>query len=733
MNRSLYRTITVGLVVLVAIISIFATTISYWLLSYRSKLVYEHKSVEFIGFLQQSLSTPVWEVDDEGVKSICAAFAEHETVSLLRVKDVNGNVLFDKSNKESAIWAQKRAKIMYQDKMIGSIELGLTPKSYDEISFQLFIASVFTMLLVITGLVIGIKLILQNTLKKPLDQLIKCTHQISKGEFHPLEDSSPYDEVTTILNSFSQMVEAIYHRELELASANRKLALHVENTPLAVIEWDLDFRVAKWNKAAEQIFGYSKSEAIGRTGLDLIVPKEARPLVEGIWQDLLSGKGGQKNRSENIKKNGDICIADWYNTTLFGENKDTIGVASLVLDITERTQAEEESKKLESQLRQGQKMESIGTLAGGIAHDFNNILFPILGHTEMLIEDVGGNSPIRDSLNEILTGALRAKELVKQILTFSRQENTELKLLKIQLIIKEALKLIRSTIPTTIDIKQDIQADCGLIKADPTQMHQIIMNLTTNAYHSMEDTGGELKVTLKEVELEKDDLKNPDMVPGIHALLTISDQGIGMDHDLTEKIFDPFFTTKGKGKGTGMGLSVVHGIVKRMKGAIQLYSEPDIGSEFKLYFPIEKKSFTEPLVQTDIALQGGTENILLVDDEEGILIMEKRLLERMGYQVTSCISSIEALAIFNSDPGQFDLVISDMAMPGLSGDKLAVELIKIQPDLSILLCTGFSDGLSEKKMVSLGIKGFLMKPITMKVLAQKIREVLDGSKKDSPS
>ncbi|MCP3871812.1 MAG: PAS domain-containing protein [Desulfobacteraceae bacterium] len=246
------------------------------------------------------------------------------------------------------------------------------------------------------------------------------------------------------------------------------------------------------------------------------------------------------------------------------------------------------SKQLEQQLNQSQKMESIGTLAGGIAHDFNNILFPIVGHSEMLLEDIPDNSPFRGSLNEIYAGAIRAKELVKQILTFSRQENAELKLMKMQPVIKEALKLIRHTIPTTIEIRQDIQTDCGPIKADPTQIHQIIMNLSTNAYHAMEETGGELNIKLKEVELEEPDLFNPDIKPLKYARLSISDTGKGMDKDTIKKIFDPFFTTKEAGKGTGMGLSVVHGIVKSMNGTIKVDSRSDKGTEFHIYLPLIK-------------------------------------------------------------------------------------------------------------------------------------------------
>ena len=397
----------------------------------------------------------------------------------------------------------------------------------------------------------------------------------------------------------------------------------------------------------------------------------------------------------------------------------------MIEDITAARKTAGEKKKLETQLQQAQKMEAIGTLAGGIAHDFNNILFPILGYTDMLLMDISEDSPLRDSLNKINTSALRAKDLVGQILSFARQEPNEPILMKLQPIIKEVLKLIRSTIPTTINIIQDIKVDCGPIKADPTQIHQIVMNLTTNAYHAMEETGGELKVTLKEIELGEQDVLSPDLEPGAYACLSVSDTGTGMDKMVLEKIFDPFFTTKAIGKGTGMGLSVVHGIVNSMKGSIHVYSEPGKGTQFNVYFPIEKTASEKQRTQPEDPVRTGTERMLLIDDEKVIIAMEKQVLERLGYKVTSRTSSLEALEAFRANPDAFDLVITDLAMPNMPGDKLSAELIKIRSDIPILLCTGFSETMSEEKTASLGIKGFLLKPIVMKDLAGKIREVLD--------
>jgi PAS domain S-box-containing protein len=508
--------------------------------------------------------------------------------------------------------------------------------------------------------------------------------------------------------------------EAKLKQSEMQFKTLFEAAPDAIYLTDLEGTLLDGNHSTETLIGSSKEAFIGKKFIDTgLLPKteisKALTLLEksrkgertGLDELTLISSAGKETTVEILTRPFEL-----------GERSVILGIAR---DVSER-------KRLETRLNQAQKMESIGTLAGGIAHDFNNILFPILGHTEMLLHDVTDDSSFRTSLESIYSAAGRAKELVKQILTFSRQESSELRLMKMQPVIKEALKLIRSSIPTTIEIKQDIRKECGMIKADPTQIHQVVMNLTTNAYHAMEETGGELNVSLKEIELGQNDLINPDMAPGSYAFLTIADTGVGMDKQLTERIFEPFFTTKEQGKGTGMGLSVVHGIVKSINGVIQVHSDAGKGTEFHIYLPVSMSVFERQETRLNGPLEGGTERVLLIDDEEGIIKMEKLALERLGYQVTSKISSIEALEVFKNCPNKFDLVITDMAMPKIPGDKLAVELIKIRPDIPILLCTGFSETMSEEKAASLGIMGFLLKPIVMKDFSQKIREVLDNQK-----
>lgn len=378
----------------------------------------------------------------------------------------------------------------------------------------------------------------------------------------------------------------------------------------------------------------------------------------------------------------------------------------------------------QERLQQSQKMEAIGTLTGGIAHDFNNILGIILGNAELAMIDVPEFNPARRNLEEIRTASFRAKDVVQQLLAFSRKTDLERKPVRLEPIIKESLKLLRASIPTSIKIVQNFLYDSNPVLADATQINQVMINICTNSAHAMPD-GGILAVSIMNKEIDED-ASYPDLTPGRYVELTVSDSGHGIDADIQDRIFDPYFTTKEVGKGTGMGLSVVHGIITKHGGAISVSSEPGKGTTFQILFPaIETEEAVE--VKIDEALPRGNETILLVDDEEQIVNMERQMLENLGYHVTYRIGSTDALAVFQSEPDKFDLIITDMTMPNMSGIQLSHKIQEIKSDIPIIICTGFSEQISEEKAKALGISGYIMKPVSLGEFAKKIREVLGQS------
>ncbi len=401
-------------------------------------------------------------------------------------------------------------------------------------------------------------------------------------------------------------------------------------------------------------------------------------------------------------------------------------VGQIITSALQRKKDEAENRELERRMQQAQKMEAIGTLAGGIAHDFNNILSAALGFTELAEIDAEKGTRTFTCLQQVKVALDRATDLVKQILTFSRQSENEPKPALLQPVIKEALKLLRGSLPATIEIRQDVDAKCGPVLADPTKIHQIVMNLATNAYHAMREQGGILDVRLESVEVGKETApENIDVGPGHYLRLIVADNGSGMDAETREHIFEPYFTTKETGEGTGLGLATVHGIVKDHDGVIQLHSESGKGSSFSVYFPLcvlaeERSDKTE-----SYGVIQGSERILFVDDEEQIILFAKTSLEDLGYTVHTRINSREALEAFRADPYRFDVVITDQTMPNMTGGELAKAMLELRPDLPIILCSGFSEILSKKSASELGIREFISKPILTRDLAGAIRRAID--------
>ena len=484
------------------------------------------------------------------------------------------------------------------------------------------------------------------------------------------------------------------------------------------------------NRGARENLGYTMEEFRHLTPLDLkpeVIPERLVELLEPL-------RTGEQEKVEfttvHRRKDGTRYPVEVHVELM---TDDPPLFVAIVLDITDRRRAEEERERLEDQLRQAHKMEAIGTLAGGIAHDFNNILYAILGYTEIAIEEVDGDSSLYEMLREIQNAAERAAELVRQILVISRKRSKEYEPVQVQAAVEEAMRILRGTLPSTIEIDQRIDEDCGTVMADVTEMHQIVLNLCTNAYHAMRDQGGTLTIELKRVRRDEDEReKHPDLQPVEYARLVVADTGCGMEPETMSRIFEPYFTTKDTGEGTGLGLATVHGIVHDYGGVITVDSQPGRGTSFAILLPLV--SHPEALgeeQEVEVVARGRGERLLVLDDEESLARLHRMALERVGYRVRGFTVAEEALDAFRSDPNGFDLVVTDQTMPRMTGVEFSKQLLQLRPDLPIILCTGHSDVVDRETAMGMGIRAYLEKPTVARELAKTVRRLLDESQGDA--
>lgn len=512
--------------------------------------------------------------------------------------------------------------------------------------------------------------------------------------------------------------------QANLLKSERRYQAIVESQHDAVCRWLPDTTITFANSQYAKLFVSAENQnLIGQRWIGFIPENERNATMNTYFHLLEQPQPFSCERSVTFQ-NGEIRLFHWVDIPLLDASGKCIEFQSVGRDISELKQAEKEQQRLQTLLIQAQKMEAIGTLAGGIAHDFNNILGAVIGYAEMARDASASKSAVAHDLDKVLEASHRAAALVKQILDFSRQSDTKRILLDPSSIIKEAVKLLRPILPSTITIRQDIRTATKSIFADPTQIHQVVMNLCTNAFHAMEQAGGILDISLTDCELSLEDLQSfPEVKPGKFVVISIGDSGPGIPPNILSKIFDPYFTTKEIGKGTGMGLAIVHGIVTNSGGSISCKSESGKGTVFHVIFPaIERGNPTS--TEEDEHIPTGKERILLIDDEHMLVEMGQSMLERLGYKVTVRTSSLEALTLFQNQPDQFDVIITDQTMPGMTGVDLARRMLHVRPSVSIILCTGYSNLVDEELARSYGIKGFIMKPMTKKDISKLLRNVL---------
>lgn len=506
--------------------------------------------------------------------------------------------------------------------------------------------------------------------------------------------------------------------ESDLRQSEEKYRTIIENIEEGYYEIDHEGYMVFCNESLAKILGYTRTELIGMNCSELVEEGGVGAMFDNLKGVAETGRSSEVSGWELIRKDGAKKLIEASVSLIRSGDGGPCGFRGIIRDITRR-------KSLEDRLYQAQKMEAIGTLAGGIAHDFNNILYAIMGYTELALDDAAVESRLHSNLKQVLGATNRAKDLVKQVLTFSRQQEQARRPTQIASIAKETVKFLRASIPSTIEILLSIGSQLGMVMADPTQMHRVLMNLCTNAAHAMREKGGTMTVILDQVQIGSEyDSRHLEVLPGTYQRITVSDKGHGMTPEVTERIFEPYFTTKEPGEGTGLGLAVVHGIVKSHEGTITVYSEPGLGSSFSVYLPVIERSTRSEHVFPEVP-KTGNERILLVDDELAIVQIGKQMLERLGYRVEIRTSSIEALELFRVRSGEFDLVITDLTMPNMIGTDLAMELMKIRKNIPVILCTGFSELITEERALAMGIRALMAKPILKKKMAETVRRVLD--------
>ena len=742
-ERSLTKDFSLSFIIIVLLSSILVFSGSSVALVKIQNNKFKQESLKIFQEFKRFIVQPLWYYDDEEIASICKTFLSGCIPAKIIISSEDNRPLytFGNLNNKGEILEAFSEDLFFKSKKIGKVDFYTRKANYLKSNKIYLFTTIIAIALISVFISLATWKLIHTYIGRPLEKLHIWIDHIKKGDYKNIYIDFPQREIQDVAQHFSKMVVNVKNREQELQENEEKYRLLAENVRDVIWTADLNLNMMYVSPSVYAFRGYTAEEVISQKVEERLTPGSLKAATKVLAEELKkeSRKDRHKFRTKTLElesrcKDGSTRWSETSLSFIRDTEEKPIGILGVSRDITDRKRADKERLSLQTQLQQAQKMESIGTLAGGIAHDFNNILGAIIGYSEIIkYSKLPEVSELQYDLDQVLNAANRAKDLVQQILAFSRQVEQEKKPILIVPVIKEALKLLRASLPTTIEMRRNIQKIDSKILGDPSQIHQIIMNLCTNAGHAMQKSGGVLEVRVEEIQVEpRRAEKLQDLSPGSYVRLTVSDTGQGISPDNMDRIFNPYFTTKEKGEGTGLGLAVVHGIVKSHGGEITVDSQVAKGTKFQIYLPMIDKRISNKADRKE-PLPTGHENILFVDDEKALVQIGEQVLQGLGYEVETRTSSLEALELFRANPHRFDLVVTDMTMPNMTGIQLAQEFVRIRPEIPIILCTGFSEQVSADLINEAGVKDLLMKPFSTREIALSAKKVLTSEIDSNPN
>lgn len=696
-----------------------------------------------------AVSNALWNFDSEYINEFADALIFDSQTAYLKISS-NGTTITEKTNKDfiskdfgffksSSRFISKEKTIFHKNFEIGKLQISIPKKTAYDSMINILNSTFIIVVLIISSILLSAVFIADKLIFRKIEHIQKGMEKILIGDFNIKLYTGSDDElgllskkidntvkdlkkITDIKNELNNQIEERKKIELSLRESEERFREFVENTDNLFIRLDAKGKIIYANPVAEKIYGKKLSELYGRKLIDFIHKDDLKYSVDWFNEAVKSKKSKSylENRQINLSTGE---ISDWlWSAKFFYKNGVLSGLNCIGHDVTKLNSAEKERAFLEAKLFQSQKIESIGTLAGGIAHDFNNILGIIMGNAELAMQYIKNDTKALKKINEIIAGANRAKEVVAQLLNFSRKTELKKIVIKPEILVRESAKFLRASIESSIEIEILISPFIRSITAEPTQIHQIIINLCTNAANAMPDKKGKITIEIKNIDINNSH-KYPDLPNGKYIELIVSDTGTGIPEDIINKVFEPYFTTKPFGKGSGLGLAVIHGIVKSHNGAIHILSEENKGTSVSIALPSNEPSEYPAAEQTFPVKGEGT--ILLVDDEKALAIITAEFLRSIGYNVVFFTTPHEAISYFENFKNDIDLVVTDMTMPGMYGNELAKRICEIKGSTPVILCTGFSDKLENEKSEEPWISAYLEKPIDNKYFARVIKKLLD--------